>query len=122
MGFVMSPKALAGVAVITAAAVLMGAVGIVLTNRMFKAESDMHELALALLANGKPGSPENAKAAGDAERIHERTASIAAFSCPIMSALIGIGIAAFLCVLIITFKSSSKARVGDSLDAQFERY
>jgi hypothetical protein len=122
MGFVMSPKALAGMAVITAVAVLMGAVGIVLTNRMFRAESDMHEVALTLLANGTPGSLENAKAADEAERIHERTASMAAFSCPIMSVLIAIGIAAFLCVLVLTFRSSSKLKSGDSLDAQFERY
>ena len=122
MGFVVSPKALAVIAVFTAAAVLMGAVGIVLTNRMFQAESDMHDVTLMLLANGRPGSLENAKAADDAGRIHERTAAMAAISCPIMSSLIGIGIAAFLCVLVLTFRSSSKLKAGDSLDAQFERY
>ncbi len=107
-------------AVVVAATVLIGTLGIVTLEGMRSAESDMRLLAVSLLPAG-----EASRLPDDAARIHERSASLTVMGRAMMVGLVCLGVAAFLCVMALTFAPHSamrKAAVKDVLDAKFERY
>jgi hypothetical protein len=118
-------KVLVATVVVVATAILMGTFGIVLMDRILGAETGMHRVAISLLADEGRGIEASGKAAAEAARIHEQSASLAALSRWIMMGLIGVGVAAFLFVMIITIvpmPGSQRPEASDALDQKFERY